>query len=149
MGTYRDLLLNSTSFLLIDWPDREVPDTLARHGFSVVSQDGPGPADYNAYRASAVTVQVSPAGRAPDRVDIVYGHRPLDELPGIIEQARSLNARAVWLQSGQNGLGARDPRGCWMAPQDAIRARQMVEAAELEFVQSPYLPDAVRAMMHP
>jgi predicted CoA-binding protein len=59
-------------------------------------------------------------------VDIVYAHRPLDGLERIVEQARTLNARAVWLQSG--------------SPQ----ARQIVERAGLLYVDSPYLPDAVR-----
>ena len=50
MASFHDLLSTSTSFLLVDWPDRDVPDTLARHGFSVVSHDGPGANEFNAYR---------------------------------------------------------------------------------------------------
>jgi len=50
--------------LLIDWPSREVPDTLARR-FTVISSDG----------------------------------RPIDELPEIVDTAKS--------------IGSKDPRGCW------------------------------------
>ena len=49
MTDYRELLAASTSFLLIDWPSRDVPDTLARHGYRVVAADGPGDDQYNAY----------------------------------------------------------------------------------------------------
>ena len=41
------LLRKTKTILLVDWPSRDVPDTLARSGFAVVSNDGPG--EYNAY----------------------------------------------------------------------------------------------------
>ena len=34
------LLAEAVTILLIDWPSRDVPDTLARHGFTVVSHPG-------------------------------------------------------------------------------------------------------------
>ena len=147
MSNYRDLLSTSTSFLLVDWPDRDVPDTVARHGFSVVSHDGPGPNEYNAYRVVDGIVQVQPVDGPPDRVDVVYAHRPIDELAAVVEEARMLNARAVWLQSGLDSQGVKNPRGCWMSADDSARARQMVESAELEYFDSPYLADAVREVV--
>jgi predicted CoA-binding protein len=129
MANYRDLLSTSTSILLIDWPNRDVPDTLARHGFSVTSHDGPGPNEYNAYQMANGVVQVRAVGTPPQQVDIVYSHRPLDELPGIIEQARALNARAVWLTSGSE------------------QAKLAVESAEMEYFDSPYIADAVREVV--
>ena len=43
------LLSGTKTVLLIDCPTRDVPDTLARSGFTVVSNDGPD--EYNAYKA--------------------------------------------------------------------------------------------------
>lgn len=126
MTDYDELLATATSFLLIDWPDRDVPDTLARHGYRVVSADGPRDDDYNAYELVNGEVHIRPLDAPPHMVDIVYAHRPLAELDGILEQARALNARAVWLQSG--------------SPQ----AREIVERAGLMYFDSPHLPDAVR-----
>jgi len=147
MTSYRDLLSTSTSVLLVDWPGRDVPDTLARHGFSVISHDGPGATEYNAYRVIEGDVQVRPTDGPPDRVDIVYSHRPIDELAVIVDRALSLNARAIWVQSGVAQNGVKDPRGCWRPPDESARARQMVENAELLYVESPYIADAVREVV--
>jgi predicted CoA-binding protein len=129
MADYRELLAASTSFLLIDWPNRDVPDTLARHGFRVASADGPTDGAYNAYELVNGAIRVRALEAPPQQVDIVYAHRPLDELPRIVTQARDLNARAVWVQSG------------------SPEARQIVEGAALTYVDSPYLPDAVREVI--
>jgi predicted CoA-binding protein len=126
MTDYHELLATATSFLLIDWPDRDVPDTLARHGYRVVAADGPRDDEYNAYELADGEVRIRPVDAPPQMVDIVYAYRPLSELERILERARALNARAVWLQSG--------------SPQ----AREIVERAGLLYVDSPYLPDAVR-----
>jgi predicted CoA-binding protein len=48
----------------------------------------------------------------PAHVDLVYVHRPLDELPGILALARDLGAHTIWYQSGVDHTGARDSRGC-------------------------------------
>lgn len=126
MTDYRELLATATSLLLIDWPSRDVPDTLARHGYRVVAADGPGEDQYNAYELIGGEIRVREIDAPPIMVDIIYAHRPLAELEDIIEQARALNARAVWLQTG--------------SPQ----AREIVERAGLMYFDSPYLPDAVR-----
>jgi hypothetical protein len=144
MPDIRDLLTTSTSFLLIDWPDRDVPDTLARHGFRVVAHDGPGPNEYNAYEMADGQVRVRETGQAPDRIDIVYTYRPIDELAAIVKQATDLYARAVWVQSGLDDRGIKNPRGCWLPSHDSARAKQLVEGADMIYVESPYLPDAVR-----
>jgi predicted CoA-binding protein len=126
MTDYHELLATATSFLLIDWPSRDVPDTLARHGYRVAAADGPRDDEYNAYELADGEVRVRPLDAAPHMVDIVYAHRPLAELERIVELGRALNARAVWLQSG--------------SPQ----AREIVERAGLMYFDSPYLPDAIR-----
>lgn len=129
MTDYRELLSTATSILLIDWPSRDVPDTLARHGFRVAAKDGPGEDQYNAYEVVGDGVRIRPLETPPEMVDIVYAHRPLGELDRIVEQARALNARAVWLQSG------------------SPEAREIVERAGLLYFDSPYLPDAVRTAL--
>jgi predicted CoA-binding protein len=126
MTDHRELLAAATSILLVDWPSRDVPDTLARSGYRVASADGPADDSYNAYELVDGAVRVRALDGPPDQVDIVYAHRPLDELERIVTQARALNARAVWLQQG--------------SPQ----ARATVERAGLLYFDNPYLPDAVR-----
>jgi predicted CoA-binding protein len=135
------LVSETRTVLLIDWPSREVPETLARRGFTVVSAEGPG--KYNAYEVEATVVRARDVGRLPDRADLVYAHRPVDELPEIVDTAKSIGARAIWLQSGRNKAGAKDPRGCWRPADESSRARKIVEHAGLRYIDAPYILDAV------
>jgi predicted CoA-binding protein len=137
------LLRSTKSVLLVDWPSRDVPDTLARAGFSVVSNDGPD--EYNAYEVVGGELRVRDVGQLPKRADLVYTHRPIDELPEIVDTARSFGAKAVWVQSGRDRTGAKDPRGCWMPEQESARARKIVEDAGLSYIESPYIAEAVGA----
>lgn len=137
------LLEDVRSVLVIDWPSRDVPVTLARAGLEVIVRGGPGPADYNAYEASGAEVAVRAAGRAPTHVDLVYCHRPVAELAGIAEMARTLGARVVWRQSGLSADGSRDPSGCWVPEEESRQARAIVEAAGLAYIEAPYIVDAI------
>jgi predicted CoA-binding protein len=137
------LLASARTVLIVDWPSTEVPESLARAGYGVVVHGGPGPADYTAWEAVGTEVVRRRVGRAPERVDIVYTHRPLDELTEIVAAAVTAGARAVWVQSGVDGAGAGDPRGCWLADGDAARARAVVEGAGLAYVDQPYIVDAL------
>lgn len=139
------LLDEARTVLLIDWPDRDVPDSLARSGYSVVSHDGPGPDEFNAYEIEGDGIRVRHVGRPPQQADLVYSHRPIDELPEIVETARSVGAKAVWIQSGRDDAGGKDPRGCWLPEEESARARSIVEAAGLDYVDAPYIADAVRS----
>lgn len=136
------LLSGAKTVLLIDWPSREVPDTLARHGFTVVSNDGPK--EYNAYELDGGEVRMRSVGEFPSRADLVYTHRPIDELQEIVDTAKSVGAKAVWIQSGRDSTGAKDPHGCWLPPEESRRAREIVERAGLSYIESPYIADAVR-----
>jgi uncharacterized UPF0146 family protein len=140
------LLASTATILLIDWPSRDVPDTLARHGFTVISHDDDAPDAFNSYKVMGDDVRVEHVGRLPENAGIVYTHRPIDELAGIVETAKSVGAKAVWIQSGRDSTGAKDPRGVWFAAQDSSRARGIVEGAGLEYVEAPYIGDAVRAL---
>lgn len=128
------------SVVLIDWPSRDVPDALARRGLTVVSNDGPD--EYNAYELVGDEVRVRSVDGLPERADLVYTHRPIDELPEIVETAKELGAKIVWLQSGRDASGAKDPRGCWLSADDARKAREIVKAAGLGYIDSPYIGDA-------
>jgi predicted CoA-binding protein len=140
-----ELIRDSRTVVLIDWPDREVPDSLARAGYNVVSWDGATPEEINAYELvdGSVTVRRTDP---PAAADLVYAHRPLDELDAIIERARSLGAKAIWLQSGRDATGAPDRRGTWLPEDESRGARSTVESAGLAYVDSPYIVDAVLAV---
>ena len=138
------ILERARSVLVVDWPSRDVPDTLARAGYAVVVHGGPGPDPYSAYELRDGEVTVRQVGRPPQPADIIYTHRPLAELPGIVARAQDLGATAVWYQSGLAADGAKDPKGCWVPADESLQARRIVEAAGLTYIEAPYIADAVR-----
>src|SRR5262245_49217347 len=104
-----------------------------------------GPADYAAWeldRGEPVSRQL---GREPERVDLVYCHRPFGELPGIVAVARRLGARAFWWQTGLTSGGGKDPSGCWVPPEQSRQARELAAAAGLGYIDDAYIADAARA----
>ena len=129
--TAEEILRAAKSVLVVDWPSRDVPDALVRAGYDVVVTGGTAPYDYSTYLLDGGEVVVQRSDRPPERADLVYSYRPLDELPEIVRQAQNLGAHAVW---GQLPL------------EESDRARVIVEAAGLAFVDRPYLSDAVRAL---
>ena len=141
------LLSGTKTVLLIDWPSRDVPDSLARSGFTVVSNDGPD--EYNAYEIEGGEVRLRDIGQLPRTADLLYTHRPIDELPEIVDTAKAVGAKAVWIQSGRDKTAAKDPRGCWMPQVESASARKVVEDAGLTYVEAPYIADAVRAKKAP
>ena len=136
------LLAGTKTILLIDWPSRDVPDTLARSGFSVVSNDGPD--EFNVYEVQGGEVHVRDVGELPKRADLVYTHRPIDELAEIVDTAKAVGAKAVWIQSGRDRTGAKDPRGCWLPQAESAKARGIVESAGFTYIEAPYIADAAR-----
>ena len=131
--------------LVIDWPSRDVPASLAFAGFRVFVKGGPGPADYAAWELDSGEPVSRPLGREPGRVDLVYCHRPFAELPGIVALARRLGARALWWQTGLTSGGGKDPSACWVSPQESRQARELAAAAGLAYIDDVYLADAARA----
>ncbi|MGH9222626.1 MAG: CoA-binding protein [Acidimicrobiales bacterium] len=141
-----EILRAATSVLVIDWPSRDVPDTLARAGYQVVVHGGPAPDDYSSYTAEEGEVVVRRTGEPPERAELVYSHRPLDELPEIVEMAQQVGATAVWTQSGLNAAGGHDPTGCWRPEAESQQGRAAVEAAGMTYIDDLYLPDVVRGL---
>lgn len=142
----KDVFRNVHTVLVIDWPDKEVPELLARAGFQVVVHGGPGPEDYSAYEVKNGQVVARHVGSPPERADLVYSYRPLDELPAIIDQAKALHALTIWTQSGMAASGSEDRKGCWLPENDLERARELIQAAGLSHVAAPYIGDSVREM---
>jgi predicted CoA-binding protein len=140
------ILEAASSVLVVDWPSRDVPETLARAGYAVVVAGGPEPDNYWAHELRDGEVVRRHVGRPPDHADLVYAHRPLDELPRILDMAREIGAKAVWCQSGLTSAGAKDPKGCWVPEEKSREARAIVESAGLVYVDDVYIADVVRQL---
>jgi predicted CoA-binding protein len=140
------ILRAAGTVVVVDWPSRDVPGTLARAGYTVLVKGGPGPADYSLHELGGGEVVRRPAIGPPRGADLVYAHRPVEELAGIASLARQFGATAVWYQSGLAGTGAKDPRGCWMGPDASEKSRAIIEKAGLTYVESPYIADEVRRL---
>src|ERR1700674_320821 len=134
MSEAEQVLQEAESVLLVDWPSRDVPDTLARAGYSVVLKGGPEPDNYELQELRDGEVVPRPVGRPPEQADVVYSHRPLAELPGIIALANELGAQALWCQSGLAGAGEKDPSGTWLPEDESLQARGLVESAGLIYI---------------
>ena len=130
--------------LVIDWPTKDVPESLTVAGFHVVVRGGPGPEDYSVYALNNGEIVTRHVGRAPDRADLIYSHRPFRELPEIIVTAKELHAKIIWTQSGVSAAGVDDPKGCWVPAEEQRLARNLVEAAGLNYVTEPYIGDVAR-----
>lgn len=140
----KGLLKAAKTILVIDWPSKDVPESLALAGFEVVVRGGPGPEDYSAYEVRNGKAVARRTGRPPERADIVYSYRPLSELPGIAADAKKLQARTIWTQSGLNARGANDPKGCWLAEDELRRICHLVQSAGLNCITAPYIGDVAR-----
>jgi hypothetical protein len=126
--TAEQVLRSARTVLLIDFPSRDVPDALARAGLSVMAQGGPGPEDFFSYQLDGEEVREVRTGGPPTGADVFYVHRPEDELPSIIADARDLGASAVWCENGSG------------------RAREVVEAAGLIYVDGSSIVDVARTL---
>jgi predicted CoA-binding protein len=140
------ILAAARTVMVVDWPSRDVPDTLARAGYTVLVKGGPEPDSYTAYQVSGGEVVPHRTGAPPGSADLVYVHRPVAELPSTVLLAQRLGAGAIWLQSGLAADGSKDPRGCWLPAAEAQAAREMVESAGLAYLAAPYIADEVRRL---
>ena len=146
MTQVEPILAMARTVVVVDWPSRDVPDTLARAGYTVLVKGGPEPDSYSACEVAGGEVVTRRAVAPPASADLVYVHRPVAELPGIVMLAQRLGAGAIWLQSGLAADGSKDPHGCWLPAAEARAARDIVESAGLAFLAAPYIADEVRRL---
>jgi predicted CoA-binding protein len=142
-----EILQSTASVLVVDWPSRDVPETLARAGYSVFVKAGPEPDSYSVQEVRDAEVVARDLGRPPEHVDLVYCHRPLDELAAVAALAKRLGAQAVWCQTGLASATAKHPRGCWVRRDASRQARRLVESAGLRYIDDIYIADVVRRML--
>jgi sugar phosphate isomerase/epimerase len=142
-----EILQNATSVVVVDWPTKEVPDSLARAGLEVSVHGGPEPDNWSVQEVGADGEVVGRGtGVAPAHADVVYSFRPLGELGEILEMAKQVGAKTVWLQSGKDAEGRSDPKGCWFLEEDRSVARAAVEDAGFAYVDQPYIGDVARSL---
>jgi hypothetical protein len=125
--TNDELLRDATSVYVIDWPSRDIPDTLARAGIDTLVHGGPRPDHVDRFVVGDDGgITITKFGRPPERADFVFTHRPVDEIDRIIEAATTVGARAIWSTTS------------------SPEAKAAVEAAGLVFIDGPDLADEVR-----
>lgn len=140
----KTILNSARSILVIDWPSKEVPETLALAGFQVFAKGGPGPEDFSVYEVDQGRVVSRYLCHPPHQADLVYSYRPFSELREILALASKLQAKTLWTQSGLSAAGTNDAKGCWL-PEDQLQsARSLVEAAGLYHITEPYIADVAR-----
>lgn len=140
----QEILQAAKTILVIDWPSKDVPESLARVGFEVMLRGGPGPEDYAAYEFRDGKVVVRRTGRAPESADLIFSYLPVRELPEIIADAKKLRAKAIWTQSGRSPAGEEDPMGCWLSEDELQTARDLTRVAGIDHVAAPYIGDVAR-----
>ena len=130
----RQVLAGHPTVLLIDFPSEDVPIALVKAGCVVHVKGGPGPNDFGVREANDGVVVARRTGRPPDQVDVVFAHRPPEELPALVRWAHELGARVFWYQSGLAAGGTADPRGYWVPPEESAHLRAQVEAAGMSYI---------------
>ena len=72
-----------------DYPDRDIPDSLTRAGFTVTIYGGPNPADVVVSELVDGAIVHRQTGRRPESADLLYVYRPLAEIDGILADAHA------------------------------------------------------------
>ena len=110
---------------------------------------GPEPDNYNAFDVDVDgdgdTVTVRRIGQLPEHADLVFTHRPTEELPEIAETARAIGATTLWRHSGVAPDGHAEPAACFVSESESNAGRKIAEAAGLTFIDDVYILDALHA----
>lgn len=138
------ILASVKTVLLVDWPSRDVPDTLIQTGYTVHYKGGPAADDFFVCELHDGQAVERRTGEPPAHADLVYAHRPHSELTDIVAMTKQIGAAVLWRQSGVGHDGTPDPRGCWVPREESDQARGIAEAAGLRYVDDVYIADAVR-----
>lgn len=141
MTQARQILEEASTVLVVGCPSAEIPDTLVRAGFGVIVKTAE--TKYVAHELAGDEITEHPV-EIPAKLDLVYVHSSMQDLRGIVMIARTLGAKAVWFQSGRAEGGASDPKGTWLPEDEALQARQTVEASGMAYIDDGYIADAVR-----
>ena len=139
-----DVLRTARTIVLHDWPSQDVPDALVAAGLEVTYQAGPEPDDLYVTRLVDGLAQTHRSGALPERADIVYSHRPLEEMPRLLAEARDLGAAVLWHQSGLDAGGTKDPAGVHVPADEAHERARLAADAGVQLVTEPYIVDAAR-----
>jgi hypothetical protein len=125
--TNDELLRDATSVYVIDWPSRDIPDSLARAGIFTAVHGGPRPDQVDVFAVGDDgEIEITRLGRTPEHADFVFSHRPVNEIGRIIVAAQEVGARAIWSTT------------------TSPEAKAEVQAAGLVFIDGPDLADEVR-----
>jgi len=144
MTTPAEILRAAQTVVLHDWPSQEVPDELVAAGLDVTYQGGPDPDDLFVTRLVDGRPDTRKSGTLPQSADVIYSHRPIEEMPRLLEEAQALGARVLWHQSGVDEHGGKDPRGVHLDDQEAGERARLAADAGVQLVTEPYIVDAAR-----
>jgi len=133
---------------------RDVPETLARAGYTVLVKGGPPAGQLlPSTRVRDGEVVARRTGKAPGRPSTwCTPTGPVEELPGIVGHGPAPGGRWPYGSSpGWPATGRRPPDGCWMDQAGvAGRARAVVESAGLGVCRSPpTIADEARSRAKP
>ncbi len=116
MDEIDQVLRNSRTVALYDWPGAEMPAALHRAGYLVVGHEPDGPKHYHvssaadgpdSFRLADGNFLLSTnLDRLPGSVDIVGTYRPPDEQPEIARDAAKLGAKCFWIEPGEGSSEA-------------------------------------------
>lgn len=142
------ILASVATVLLVDWPSRDVPDTLIRAGYTVHYKGGPAADDFFVGEWHEGRAVERRTGEPPAHADLVYAHRPHRELADLVALAKQVGAAVLWWQSGVGNDATPDPRGCWVPRDESNHARDIAQTAGLHYVDDVYIADAARRFTH-
>lgn len=131
-----EILRDARHVVVQDYPDRDIPDSLTRAGFTVTIYGGPDEADIVVSELVDGDIVHRQTGRRPESADLLYVYRPLAEIDGILADANRLGVRTIW----------RQPDVGTEADPDAAQWRARVEAAGLAYRDAPAINDVARLL---
>jgi predicted CoA-binding protein len=140
----QNLLKSSSTILLIDWPNVQLPHALLKQGFEVYGRSPGGyskaeflsevPSDGKAIPIGDNEqgfIRFNRVERGPDRVDIIHIFRPAEELKELIEKVVGPHkAKVLWLQP----------------PVTSDEARQLADERGIAFVEGIEIIDVIRIL---
>lgn len=141
-----EILRTARTVVLHDWPSEDVPNALVGAGLDITFQGGPEPDDLYVTRLVDGRQETERVSRLPDHADIVYSHRPIDDMPRLLEEARRLGASTLWHQSGLDERGEKDPAGVHLTEDEAEQRAALAHEVGVDFVSAPYIVEAAAAV---